>query len=128
MIKLLQHHLKIGPYDVRCSEIFIFLEGNLYHIVETGRMIRKVKKKDNFQHLLLLRSLYDQVLVRWLNSGLKIKYTSSEIQSEIFQIMSWQVFREIVQNIQSSVIYTIVADETADISNKEQLEFWITVG
>ena len=76
----------------------------------------------------VLRSLDDQVLVRWLNSGLKTKYTSSEIQSEIFQIMSWQVFREIVQNIQSSVIYTIVADETADISNKEQLEFWITVG
>ena len=35
--------------------------------------------------------------------------------------MSLQVLCEIAQNIQSSVIYSIMADETADISSKKQL-------
>ena len=53
-----------------------------------------------------------------------MKYTSPEIQNEILKIMSLQVLREIAQNIQSSVI-TIMTDETADISNKEKLVFYI---
>ena len=35
--------------------------------------------------------------------------------------MSLQVLCEIAQNIQSSVIYSIMAAETADISSKKQL-------
>ena len=35
--------------------------------------------------------------------------------------MSLRVLLEIAQNIQSSVIYTIMTDETADIPNKKQL-------
>ena len=31
------------------------------------------------------------------------------------------VLREISQNIQNAVIYTILADESADVSNKEQV-------
>ena len=50
-----------------------------------------------------------------------MKHTSPEIQNEILEIMSLQVLCEIAQNIQSSVIYSIMADETADISSKKQL-------
>ena len=85
----------------------------------------KSEEDSNFHQLLLLRSLDDQDLERWLNSGSKIKYISPEIQNKILEIMSLQVLREIAQNVQSSVIYTIMADETADISNKEQLVFSI---
>ena len=35
--------------------------------------------------------------------------------------MALRILREIVSNTQSSVFYTIMADETADVSNKEQL-------
>ena len=84
----------------------------------------KSNEDSNFYQALLLRNLDDQDLVRWLNSGSKIKYTSPEFQKEILEIMSLQVLCEIVQNIQISVIYTM-ADETADMSNKEQLVFCI---
>lgn len=50
-----------------------------------------------------------------------MKHTSPEIQNEILEIMSLQVLCEIAQIIQSSVIYSIMADETADISSKKQL-------
>ena len=50
-----------------------------------------------------------------------MKHTSPEIQNEILEIMSLPVLCEIAQNIQSSVIYSIMADETADISSKKQL-------
>ena len=39
--------------------------------------------------------------------------------------MSLRVLREIAQNIQSTVIYTIMTDETADVPNKEQLVFCV---
>lgn len=35
--------------------------------------------------------------------------------------MALRILREIASNIRSSVFYTIMADETADVSNKEQL-------
>ena len=35
--------------------------------------------------------------------------------------MALRVLREIAQNIQNALIYTIMADETADVSNKEHL-------
>ena len=38
-----------------------------------------------------------------------------------FHIMALQILREIAGNIKNALIYTIMADETADISNKEQL-------
>ena len=44
-----------------------------------------------------------------------------EIQNELIEIMALQVLWEIVKNIQDAVIYTVLADETADVSNKEQL-------
>ena len=58
-------------------------------------------------------------------------YTLPEIQNEILEVMSLQVLREIAQHLQSSVIYIyiyiyiIMADEAADIFNKEQLVFCI---
>ena len=35
--------------------------------------------------------------------------------------MALQILREIAGNIQNALIYTIMADETADVSNHEQL-------
>ena len=52
----------------------------------------------------------------------EIQFTSADIQNEMLKIMALRVFREIAWNIQNAVIYTM-ADETADVSNKEQLMF-----
>ena len=39
--------------------------------------------------------------------------------------MALQILREIAGNIKNALIYTIMADETADVSNKEQLAICI---
>ena len=41
----------------------------------------------------------------------------------MLEIMALRVLCEIARNIRNAVIYTIMADETADLSNKEQLVF-----
>ena len=43
----------------------------------------------------------------------------------MLEIMVLGVLREIAKNIQNAVIYTIMVDESADVSNKEQLVFCI---
>ena len=48
------------------------------------------------------------------------KYTCADSQNEMIQIMSLSVLRDIAQNIRNSVFYSIMADATTDISNREQ--------
>ena len=71
---------------------------------------------------LRLRRDDDPLIVEWLQKK-KSKFTSVDIQNEMLEIMALRVLREIARNIQNAVIYTIMADETADVSNKEQLVF-----
>ena len=52
------------------------------------------------------------------------KYTSPEIQNEMLGIMALEIQRMIVKDIQSSEFFSIMADETADVSNAEQLTTW----
>ena len=49
------------------------------------------------------------------------KYTSPEIQNEILQIIALGMLRNIAKKLQAAKFFTIMADELADISNKEQL-------
>ena len=49
------------------------------------------------------------------------KYTSPEIQNELLKIMALHVPRAIANNLHMAPFYTIMADETTDISNNEQL-------
>ena len=72
-------------------------------------------KDSNFYQLLLLRSENSLVLDR-----ARFKYTLPDIQNEILSIMALKVLREIVCQLQSSV-YTVMIDETTDISNTEQV-------
>ena len=53
------------------------------------------------------------------------KFTSPKMQNEMIEVMALQILRDIAKNIQSAEIYSILADETADISNVEQLTFCI---
>lgn len=49
------------------------------------------------------------------------KYTSGEIQNEIIMVMALRVIREIAAYLHEAQFYTIMADETADVSNREQV-------
>ena len=74
----------------------------------------------NFHQLLLLRSEDDPSLKNWMMKSNE-KYTSPEIQNEILQIIAWAMLRNIAKKLQAAKFFTIMADELADISNKEQL-------
>lgn len=73
----------------------------------------------NFHQLLLLRCEDDKELSAWLAK--KQNYTSPAIQNEMLRIEALSILRDIAKNIQSAEIFTILADETGDVSNTEQL-------
>ena len=58
-----------------------------------------------------------------VGSKKKYKYTSPKIQNEIIKNMAFQVLCEIVKKIQDSPFYTLMVDETTDVSNREQVVF-----
>lgn len=49
------------------------------------------------------------------------KYTSPDIQNELLKIMVQMIVREISDNIRKSLYFALMADETTDVANKEQL-------
>ena len=74
----------------------------------------------NYIQLLQLRGEDDPKVLEWLKCRNE-KYTCSESQDEMLQIMALSILRDLVHRIKSSVFYSIMTDETADASNREQI-------
>ena len=49
------------------------------------------------------------------------KYTSADMQNKVVKVMAMQVLREVVSALQNAVYYTVMVDETTDVSNREQV-------
>jgi hypothetical protein len=77
----------------------------------------------NFHQLLMLRCQDKPQLREWLSK--KMSWTSHSIQEEIIESMGVTVMREIASQLQAQPFYSILADETSDISRKEQLVFCV---
>jgi len=84
----------------------------------------KCETNSNFRQLLLLRSEDDERLTAWLKQKTN-RFDSPEIQNEMLEIMALNILRDIVKNIQLAEIFSILGDETGDISNTEQLVFCV---
>jgi len=84
----------------------------------------KCETNSNFRQLLLLRSEHDERLTAWLKQKTN-RFDSPEIQNEMLEIMALNILRDIVKNIQLAEIFSILGDETGDISNTEQLVFCV---
>jgi len=54
-------------------------------------------------------------------SGKRNKYTSPVIQNEIIQVCNTILLRKIVNKVNKSKCFSVLADERTDISTKEQL-------
>ena len=81
----------------------------------------------NLSQLLSLRSQDDLKLVEWLKKKTD-KYTGHDMQNEIIQVMGHQILRQIASNIKAAGRFSIMVDETPDVSTKEQVVFalrWI---
>lgn len=51
----------------------------------------------------------------------KHKYMSPLVQNSLMDLMSQQIVRQIIKSVNEEKFYCIMVDETADISNKEQM-------
>ena len=79
----------------------------------------------NFHQLLKLRAQENPEIIEWLQKR-DDKYKSAAIQNKMLESMT--LIRQISANIQNAPFFTIMADETADFSNKEQLVICIALG
>ena len=77
----------------------------------------------NFMQLLLLRKEEIPDLDAWLEKS-QDRFTSPDIQNEFLQIMALTVLRGITERL-TGRYFSIMVDETTDISNVEQLVFCI---
>ena len=73
----------------------------------------------HFILLLRIRAEDNTNLQKWMDKC-QDKLTSPDIQNEILKLMSLRILRDIVQEI-SAKLYTIIVDETTDLSNIEQM-------
>lgn len=79
-------------------------------------------RQGNFRAILKYRSKGDEFSRNVLEGpGKRNKYISPTIQNEIIQSCNTIILRKIVNNINKSKCFSVLADETTDISTKEQL-------
>lgn len=78
------------------------------------------EKDSNFMQLLFLRASNDPELLLWLERKTN-NYTSPDIQNELLKIMALRILRDISAAVQDVKFFTLMSDEVADISNKEQV-------
>ena len=77
----------------------------------------------NFKSLLKFRvEAGDEILKEHFNTAPKnATYTSKTIQNELIEVVGDWIRKKIVKEIKEAQVYTILADEVADVSNTEQL-------
>ena len=78
------------------------------------------EENSNFHQLLKLRAQENPEIVEWLRKR-DGKYKLPEIQNDLQETIALGMMRQISTNMQNATFSTIMADETADVSNKEQL-------
>ena len=78
----------------------------------------------NLHQFLLVEARKNSEFSKWLNRK-TCRYTSPKAQNELLKIMALDILRSVVEKIKASHFYSIMADETADVSNIEQLSFCI---
>ena len=74
----------------------------------------------NFLQLLMLKAENYPKLKIWLQKKSN-KYTSPDIQNELLKVMALHVLRDVISQIQKAPFFSIMVNETTDISNKEQV-------
>lgn len=102
-------------------EYLLKVFSTIRYLARQGLAIRGNDESDsNLQQLLLLRSEDFPPITKFLERK-QLKYISHEVQNEYLSIMAQQILREIAVTLQSALFYAVMADETTDMANKEQV-------
>jgi len=80
----------------------------------------------NFNEIVRFRAETDETLRKHLqNAPRNAKYTSKTIQNDMIQVIGKHIRKSILNEVQKAKYYSVIADEVADIGNKEQLSISI---
>ena len=99
----------------------------IYCLCRQGLALRGVCKSgasqtepdSNLVQFLMLRALDDPQLLTFMQKE-SSNYLSPDIQNEIIRIIAHDILRKSLVHIRKSKNFTIMVDETTDVSNKEQ--------
>ena len=79
------------------------------------------ENRGNFIELLTLRCHDSPWLLGKLQSGSGHRWISNITQNEILGIFAKEVHRNIISEIEQSVEFSVIMDETADVATHEQV-------
>ena len=112
---------------MKSRKVLLAILGNIRYLARQALPLRGnwnfetgSEENSNFYQLLKLRAEEKSEILDWLRRK-DDKYTSPVIQNEILEAIALCMLCKTSQNIQNATFFTIMVDETADISNKEQL-------
>jgi hypothetical protein len=78
----------------------------------------------NFRKILQLVMRHDKtVSERFMDGSLAKRYTSKDIQNEILDTLAEMVREQIIEEVKESIYFSVLVDETKDVSHKEQISF-----
>lgn len=81
--------------------------------------------RGNFIELLELRSTHMEEGIQTLMKSQVHSYKSAQVQNEIIDCIKSEMLQQIVQEVSEALAYSIICDETTDISTREQLSICI---
>lgn len=74
----------------------------------------------NFIRLIHLRSEDSASLIAWMKKKTD-KYTSHDMQNEMVKTMALKILLKVAESLQDAPFFTVMVDETTDVSNLEQV-------
>lgn len=106
---------------IQARDALLTIISSLRLLARQGMAIRGHGDFDsNFMQLVLLRSGDNEALRDWLKRKEKLKYLSHEIQNEIIKMLAFEVLRQHLVDVKEAKLFSVIVDETADISQREQ--------
>ena len=93
---------------------------NIKFLARQGLPLRGDQGQGNVDQLILLRAEDDPSLLEWIRKKAD-KFTSPEIQNEILKIMALKLLRTIGAGSHESPYFTVMIDETTDITKNNVL-------
>ena len=100
------------------------------YLCQQGLSLRgdKEEKDGNLNQLLKMKGEKDDILANWLKRKENV-YTSPQIQNEMIKVRGLSILRSKVAELKKTPFLAIMADETTDSSNREQVTLflrWVT--
>uniref|UniRef100_F6X4E3 DUF4371 domain-containing protein n=1 Tax=Ciona intestinalis TaxID=7719 RepID=F6X4E3_CIOIN len=77
------------------------------------------EENSNLVQSLKLLGKYNDTVKNWISR--KTRFLSAEIQNEILESLALRVLRHEIHQVKAARLFSIISDETADVSNKEQV-------